>query len=109
MFRCDPNEVDHFAAISPATPGIGITWDRSYLPVDGTLKVVTTGPATISFQTISGGGGINLNWPANQGWILQQTTNLLHSWNDVTTTTNAYQVVPTPTRPDQFYRLRLGP
>jgi len=34
------NYVGNFTAISPATPGIGIEWDRSCLPVDGTLKVV---------------------------------------------------------------------
>jgi hypothetical protein len=31
-----------FAAISPASPGIGSTWDMSYLPVDGTLRVVSS-------------------------------------------------------------------
>jgi len=33
-----------FAAISPATPGIGIEWDMSYLPVDGSLRVTCATP-----------------------------------------------------------------
>ena len=62
-------------------------------------------PVPISIQAIT--GGFNLNWPANQGWILQQTTNLLYPWNDITTTSNGYQVVPAG--PGRFYRLRVGP
>ena len=70
-------------------------------------SLVASQPAPISIQAIT--GGFNLNWPANQGWTLQETTNLIGPWNDVTTTSNAYQVVPTPTQPNQFFRLRSGP
>src|ERR1039458_9156274 len=38
-----------FAAISPASPGIGITWDMSYLPADGTLRV-TTSTTCVTFE-----------------------------------------------------------
>jgi hypothetical protein len=98
------------AALGPGTYSLlaTVTDSGGLVGMAGTnLVVMLTPPATISFQTISGGGGFNLNWPANQGWILQQTTNLLHSWNDVTTTSNAYHVVPA--LPDQFFRLRSGP
>jgi hypothetical protein len=100
------------AALGPGTYSLlaTVTDSGGLVGMAGTnLVVVLTPPASIGFQTISGGGGFNLNWPSNQGWILQQTTNLLYPWNDITTTSNGYQVVPTPTRPDQFYRLRLGP
>ena len=87
--------------------GGGVVWVNN-LAVDGSITVsAVLPPASIGFQIISGGGGFNLNWPANQGWILQQTTNLLYPWNDVTTTSNAYQVVPA--QPSQFFRLRSGP
>jgi hypothetical protein len=38
-----------FAAISPASPGIGIIWDMSYLPADGTLRV-TTSTTCVTFE-----------------------------------------------------------
>ncbi|MCU0771541.1 MAG: hypothetical protein MUE94_07205 [Verrucomicrobia bacterium] len=53
------------------------------------------------------GGTFTLSWPPNQGWTLQQSTNLPGAWLDVATTTNSYQVVPA--QPRQFYRLKLGP
>jgi autotransporter-associated beta strand protein len=101
------NYAGPFAATNLPALASGLTWNTSQLAVNGSISVVTTGPAIISFQVITGGGGFNLNWPANQGWILQQATNLLGSWNDVGTTTNSYQVVPA--QPSQFFRLRSGP
>ena len=98
-----------FATVNLPPLNPGLAWDTSKLSVNGSISVVTVPPANISVQT-GGGGSLSLNWPANQGWILQQTTNLSASWNDVVTTTNSYQVIPVPTLPGQFYRLiLLGP
>jgi hypothetical protein len=65
--------------------------------------------AIASIQIAPGTGGINLSWPPYSAWILQQSSNLLGGWSDMVTTNNSYQVVPTPTQPNQFYRLRSGP
>ena len=52
------NYVGSFAAISPATPGIGIVWDMSYLPVDGTLRIASASGGQSS-QTVTLQPGYN--------------------------------------------------
>lgn len=44
-----------FAAISPATPGAGLTWNTNALSSSGVISVVSSAPPTISSITISGG------------------------------------------------------
>src|SRR5204863_3900057 len=36
-----------FATLSPANPGTGLAWNTNTLALDGTLRVVSTAPATI--------------------------------------------------------------
>jgi autotransporter-associated beta strand protein len=69
------NYVGSFAAISPASPGIGIGWLWS--PTNGTLSVVqavATNPTNITWTANS--TQLNLAWPADHiGWQLQVQTN----------------------------------
>ena len=94
-----------FAAISPATPGIGIVWDSSYLPVDGTLRVAAVPPERPPIQVTFTGGLPVLAWPS--GWTLQSANSLLGPWSAVPGAVSPYTVVPID--PTKFYRLVLGP
>ena len=69
-----------FASIIPASPGTGISWDTSYLTVDGTLRVKAGGfPATPAPITATyTGSNLLLSWPAAYlGLLLQVETNSL--------------------------------
>jgi fibronectin-binding autotransporter adhesin len=56
-----------FAAINPATPGAGLTWDTSSLNSNGTLKIATGAVSpTISGITVSG-GNIVISGTSNAG------------------------------------------
>jgi hypothetical protein len=100
------NYAGTFAVTNLPPLDAGLVWDTSQLSVNGSLAAAALPPASITIQR-GGGGTLTLNWPANQGWTLQEATNLPGAWLDVGTTTNSYQVVPA--QPRQFYRLRLGP
>ena len=68
-----------FAAISPATPGVGLLWDTNSLTTSGTLNVipaVNTNPTNIT--TSVSGNVLTLSWPADHtGWrLIVQTNNL---------------------------------
>jgi autotransporter-associated beta strand protein len=53
-----------FTAISPANPGIGIVWDMSYLPVDGTLRVAAAPPLVWAGAVDGNWDSTTLNWTA---------------------------------------------
>ena len=99
------NYTGAFAAISPATPGIGIVWDSSYLPVDGTLRVAAVPPERPPIQVTFTGGLPVLAWPS--GCTLQSANSLLGPWSAVPGAVSPYTVVPID--PTKFYRLVLGP
>jgi hypothetical protein len=52
-------------------------------------------------------GGYVVSWPVDQGWILQRADSVIGPWAVVSTVTNSYLIIPT--KPNQFYRLKLGP
>ena len=99
------NYTGAFAAISPATPGIGIVWDGSYLPVNGTLRVAAVPPERPPIQVTFTGGLPVLAWPS--GCTLQSANSLLGPWSAVPGAVSPYTVVPID--PTKFYRLVLGP
>jgi RHS repeat-associated protein len=90
-----------FAAISPATPGIGIVWDMTYLPVEGTLRVAAVPPERPLIQVTFTGGLLVLAWPS--GCTLQSANSLLGPWSAVPGAVSPYTVVPID--PTKFYRL----
>ncbi len=113
------NYTGSFAAISPATPGIGIVWDLSYLPVDGTLRIkasVATNPINLTASVI-GGSTLQLAWPADHiGWTLESQTNSVSvglgtNWLPVlgSTLTNQMTMPITPANGSVFYRLKYAP
>lgn len=113
------NYTNSFAAISPLTPGIGILWDMSYLPVDGTLRIkasVATNPINLTASVISG-NTLQLAWPADHiGWTLESQTNSVSvglgtNWLPVpeSTLTNQMTMPITPANGSVFYRLKYAP
>ncbi len=65
-----------FAALTPASPGPDLAWNTNTLATDGTLRVVSTIPATIT-NTVSG-SLLTLSWLADHiGWRLQAQTNAI--------------------------------
>jgi len=63
-----------FASLNPAIPGPGLAWNTNTLVMDGTLRVVSTLPVSIS-NAISA-NLLNLSWPSDHiGWRLQAQTN----------------------------------
>ena len=93
------------ATISPASPGIGIVWDSSYLPVDGTLRVAAVPPERPPIRVTFTGGLPVLAWPS--GCTLQSANSLLGPWSAVPGAGSPFTVVPID--PSKFYRLILGP
>jgi fibronectin-binding autotransporter adhesin len=100
-----------FSPLSPAAPGQGFGWNTNTLATDGTLRVVSTAPVTIS--NARSGNLLTLSWPADHiGWRLQAQTNspsvgLTTSWFDVPNTSATNQITFTldPTAGSVFYRL----
>jgi autotransporter-associated beta strand protein len=102
-----------FAAIIPETPGAGLLWDTSGLPVSGTLKVqlgIPTTPTNITFSV--SGSTLTLTWPSDYlGWTAQSNsvdvadTNF---WYDIpgSSTSNSLNITVEPGTPKVFYRLR---
>jgi len=96
-----------FAAITPTTPGPGLAWNTNTLATDGTLRVISTAPVTIT-HTISA-GLLNLSWPADHiGWHLQvQTNSLGPTWFDLPNSIATNQMIFTidPSLNSVFYRM----
>ena len=101
-----------FSSILPATPGpAGLAWNTNSLPIDGTLRVVST--ATTSMTLQQSGDQFTLSWPADHvGWRLQRQVNppgvgLTANWVDVSgsTTTSSVTVTVNPANGSVFYRL----
>jgi autotransporter-associated beta strand protein len=76
-----------FATLSPAAPGPGLAWNTNTLTSDGTLRIVSTSPATMTSTRL--GNLLTLSWPADHiGWRLQAQTNsistgLTTNWSNV--------------------------
>jgi autotransporter-associated beta strand protein len=101
-----------FSSILPATPGpAGLAWNTNSLPIDGTLRVVSTAPTSMTLQ--QSGNQFTLSWaPDHVGWRLQTQINpagvgLTTNWVDLAgfTTTNSVSVTVNPTNGSVFYRL----
>ena len=77
-----------FTAVTPASPGPGLGWNTYTLASDGTLRVVSTAPVTLS--NLFSGDILSLSWPADHtGWRLQMQSNVVAAglgtqWFDVT-------------------------
>jgi autotransporter-associated beta strand protein len=100
-----------FAAITPASPGQGLAWNTNTLVTDGTLRVVSTSPVTITNTT--SGSLFTLFWLADHiGWRLQVQTNSISvglgtNWLNVPNSiaTNQMTFTLDPTAGCVFYRL----
>ena len=118
-----------FSAISPASPGSGLSWDTNSLTTDGTLAIAVgpiTGPttnATITQVTLSGTNllvhGTNNNVPNTSfRYIVFTSTNLatpLSNWAPVVTNffngggTFDYSSPIVPGVPRQFITVKAVP
>lgn len=100
-----------FETITPATPGPGLAWNTSTLATDGTLRIVSTAPVTMSNSR--SGNLLSFSWPADHiGWRLQAQTNsslvgLSTNWFTVPNSiTNNQMTFPiNPAVGSVFYRL----
>jgi autotransporter-associated beta strand protein len=100
-----------FAALAPASPGPGLAWNTNTLVVDGTLRVLSTSPVTISNSVA--GNLLTTAWPADHtGWRLQVQTNsaavgLSTNWVNVpnSVVTNRMTFTIDPAVGCVFYRL----
>ena len=105
-----------FAAVSPASPGVGLVWNTNTLTTDGTLRLAVglpTTPTNITVKVI-GGNMLQLSWPtAYTGWILLAQTNspgvgLGTNWVPVANSagTNVVKVPIISGNASAFYRLQ---
>ena len=102
-----------FAALTPATPGPNLAWNTNTLATDGTLRVLSTTPPSISVGQIApcapSSYCFNICWPADHmGWRLQvQTNNLSTNWFNLPASSATNQVTFTidPSVTSVFYRL----
>ncbi len=100
-----------FAALTPASPGLGLAWNTNTLTTDGTLRVVSTAPVKIAVGPVT--PSLTLSWPADHiGWRLQAQTNsisigLRTNWHDVSNSgsTNQATFPLDPAAGSVFYRL----
>ena len=100
-----------FAALTPASPGQGLAWNTNTLMIDGTLRVVSTAPPTLT--STASENLLSVSWPADHiGWRLQVQTNSSSSglgvnWFDVPNAlaTNGLTFTVDPTADCVFYRL----
>jgi autotransporter-associated beta strand protein len=95
----------------------GATWTNN-LAVDGTISVLSVGPAIPSYPTnlsfSASGGTLSLSWPSTHlGWILQTQVNALSTgissnWSDVAGSAGmtATNLSVNPASPAVFFRLR---
>lgn len=101
-----------FAALTPSIPGPGLAWNTNTLPTDGTVRVVSTTPATLSVTRAvpSATQSLSISWPADHtGWRLQSQTNSLSTsnWFDLpdSIATNQMSFSIDATLGSVFYRL----
>jgi hypothetical protein len=106
-----------FAALTPARPGQNLAWNTNTLATDGTLRVVSTSPVTITVGPVTScvpaWRCLSLSWPSDHiGWRLQVQTNsgsvgLGTNWVDVSNSiaTNQMTFTVDPTVGSVFYRL----
>jgi fibronectin-binding autotransporter adhesin len=100
-----------FSALTPAIPGPGLAWNTNTLATDGTLRIVSTSPVTMSNNR--SGNLIGLSWPADHiGWRLQVQTNsngvgLSTNWFNVpnSVATNEMSFTLDPNGRCVFYRM----
>jgi autotransporter-associated beta strand protein len=100
-----------FATITPAVPGPNLAWNTHTLATDGTLRVVSTLPVTMSNNRSE--SFLSFSWPADHiGWRLQAQTNsngvgLSTNWFNVPNSfvTNQMSFVLDPVAACLFYRL----
>jgi len=100
-----------FAALTPAIPSPGLAWNTNTLGTDGTLRLVSTSPVTMSNSR--SGSLLNFSWPADHiGWRLQVQTNsisvgLATDWRDAPNSiaTNLMTLTLDPNAGCVFYRL----
>jgi len=100
-----------FAALNPLRPGTDLGWNTNTLAADGTLRVVSTTPVTMTSSWA--GTVLNLSWPEDHiGWRLQVQTNSLSvglssNWLSVSnsTATNQMAFALNPEAGCVFYRL----
>jgi autotransporter-associated beta strand protein len=100
-----------FAAITAASPGPNLAWNTNTLATDGTLRVVSTSPATLA--NVRSGNLLTFSWPVDHtGWRLQVQTNsnsvgLGTNWFNVpnSVTTNRMTFTLDSTAGCVFYRL----
>src|SRR5204862_6389998 len=63
-----------FTALNPVSPGPGLAWNTNTLVSDGTLRIVSTSPVTVT--NIRSGNLLTFYWPDDHtGWRLQSQTN----------------------------------
>jgi hypothetical protein len=108
-----------FATLTPASPGLALAWNTNTLATDGTLRVVSTAPVSLSVGRPAGAGCappsacLALSWPSDHiGWRLQSQTNSLSTglstnWFDVPNSIGTNQMTFTlnPAAGSVFYRL----
>jgi autotransporter-associated beta strand protein len=100
-----------FSSIVPATPGADLAWNTYTLATDGTLRVVSTAPTSMTLQQT--GNQFTLSWPPDHvGWRLERqinpiTVGISNNWTDVSgsTTTSNVTVTINPANGSVFYRL----
>ncbi len=103
--------VGAFTSIVPSSPGTDLAWNTNTLTSDGTLRVVSLIPPTMTAQFSN--NQLDITWPAgNIGWRLQSqinpiTVGISNNWVNVagTLTTNHVTITPNPTNGTAFYRL----
>jgi hypothetical protein len=111
VFRLFNQPVDEFAVVSLPAVGPGYAWANN-LAYNGTIAVVSTGPANLIAQ-VTTGNQLTLSWPADHlGWRLQVQSNSLAqglgaNWVDVadSTTNNQMSFQINPGAGSVFYRL----
>jgi hypothetical protein len=105
-------------SIVPATPGPGLAWDISSIPVNGTLNIIATvnrNPTNIGFSV--SGNQLTLSWPADHtGWELEIQTNSLSvgintNWvpDPASTTVDSIAIPINLANGTVFYRLVYPP
>ncbi len=100
-----------FSALIPASPGQDLAWNTNTFATDGTLRVVSTSP--VSITNTASENLLTLSWPADHlGWRLQVQTNSLSvglgtNWLDVPNSiaTNEMTFTRDRTAGCVFYRL----
>lgn len=100
-----------FATLTPASPGPDLAWNTNTLATDGTLRIISTAPVTMSSSLSA--DRLNLSWPPDHtGWRLQVQTNSLavglgSNWLNVpgSIATNQMSFTIDPNAGCVFYRL----